>query len=251
MDTNQTDFGFEKVSFKEKTLRVKNLFTHVAYHYDLMNDLMSFGLHRCWKKSFIHRLPLNTHSRILDVASGTGDIALQLQKTYAHLQLDITLYDLTFHMLLQGRDKAINNGLLKGLNWSCGNAEQLPFADHTFDIYTIAFGIRNISNRTIALQEALRILKPGGWFFCLEFSKVTLPLLKHLYNLYSFQFLPKIGKYVAQDQDAYQYLVESIAQFPSQDSWKKEIEWANFTKVTFESWYGGIIALHQGQKSYL
>ena len=190
------------------------------------------------EKSFIHRLPLNTHSRILDVASGTGDIALQLQKHMLIYSLISPYMTLPFICCYRVEIKAINNGLLKGLNWSCGNAEQLPFADHTFDIYTIAFGIRNISNRTIALQEALRILKPGGWFFCLEFSKVTLPLLKHLYNLLFFSISTKIGKYVAQDQDVYQYLVESIAQFPSQDSWKKEIEWANFTKVTFESWYG-------------
>jgi len=244
-----TDFGFEHIPFSEKTERVKDLFSKVAYRYDLMNDLMSLGLHRCWKKSFIHRLPLQPESRILDVAGGTGDIALQLQKAYPHLRLEISVCDLTPSMLEEGRDKAINQGLLKGLDWFCGNAEQLPWPDDSFDIYTVAFGMRNIADKPQALKEAWRVLKPGGWFFCLEFSQVTIAPLAKLYDAYSFRILPKVGQWVSNNQEAYQYLVESIRQFPNQQQWQQDIQQAGFQQVSFENWSGGIVALHWAQKA--
>ena len=243
-----TDFGFDHIPFGEKTERVRNLFTKVAYRYDLMNDLMSLGLHRCWKKSFIHRLPLHPQARILDVAGGTGDIAIQLQKAYSHLGLQISVCDLTPAMLEEGRDKAINQGLLKGLEWSCGNAEQLPYLNESFDVYAVAFGMRNIADKAQALKEAWRVLKPGGWFFCLEFSQVTLSPLAKLYDAYSFHILPKVGEWVSKNQAAYQYLVESIRQFPNQQQWQQDIHGAGFSKVSFENWSGGIVALHKAQK---
>ncbi|RZI46035.1 class I SAM-dependent methyltransferase [Candidatus Finniella inopinata] len=243
-----TDFGFEDIPVGEKTGRVRDLFSKVSSRYDLMNDLMSLGLHRCWKKSFVHRLPLQTEFRILDVAGGTGDIALLIQKMYPHLSLQISVVDLTPSMLEEGRDKAVNEGLLKGLEWFCGNAEQLPWPDGTFDIYTVAFGMRNITDKDQALREAWRVLKPGGWFFCLEFSQVTIPSLAKLYDLYSFQVLPRIGQWVSKNEAAYQYLVESIRQFPNQEQWKQNIEQAGFEGVSFENWSGGIVSMHRAKK---
>jgi demethylmenaquinone methyltransferase/2-methoxy-6-polyprenyl-1,4-benzoquinol methylase len=248
MEQRKTDFGFEQVSFKEKTERVKNLFSHVASRYDLMNDVMSLGLHRCWKKTFIHRLPLKPNLHILDVAGGTGDIALQLHKLYPHLQLQVTVCDLTFSMLEEGRHKAINQGLLKNLEWCCGNAEHLPVPDQSIDIYTVAFGMRNITDKHQALKEAWRVLKPGGWFFCLEFSQVNTPILSKAYDLYSFQFLPRFGRWVANNEPAYQYLVESIRQFPNQQEWQTAIEEVDFQNVTFENFSQGVVALHSARR---
>lgn len=244
----KTDFGFEQVFFKEKTEKVKNLFSAVASRYDIMNDVMSLGLHRCWKKTFVHRLPLRPNLHILDVAGGTGDIALTIQKLYPHLQLKITVCDLTFSMVEEGRDKSINQGLLKNLEWCCGNAENLPIPDQSIDIYTVAFGMRNITDKHQALKEAWRVLKPGGWFFCLEFSQVKTPILSKLYDLYSFQFLPRFGRWIAQNESAYQYLVESIRQFPDQQQWKETIENAGFQNVAFENFSQGIVALHSARK---
>jgi ubiquinone/menaquinone biosynthesis methyltransferase len=213
-----------------------------------MNDVMSLGLHRCWKKTFIHRLPLKPNLHILDVAGGTGDIALQLHKLYPHLQLQVTVCDLTFSMLEEGRHKAINQGLLKNLEWCCGNAEHLPVPDQSIDIYTVAFGMRNITDKHQALKEAWRVLKPGGWFFCLEFSQVNTPILSKAYDLYSFQFLPRFGRWVANNEPAYQYLVESIRQFPNQQEWQTAIEEVDFQNVTFENFSQGVVALHSARR---
>ncbi len=249
MKDNLTDFGFERVTFPEKTAKVKQLFSNVANHYDMMNDIMSFGLHRCWKKAFIHRLPLAFNQNILDVAGGTGDIAMHLKKSYAHLGLNITVCDLTLEMVQRGRDRAINQGIVNTLDWCCGNAEQLPLPDSSFDLYTVAFGMRNVSDRPKALAEAWRVLKPGGWFFCLEFSQVDNVLFKKAYDLYSFQILPRVGGWVAKNQDAYRYLAESIRQFPNQRQWQADIHHAGFKQVFYEDWMGGMVALHWACKT--
>jgi demethylmenaquinone methyltransferase/2-methoxy-6-polyprenyl-1,4-benzoquinol methylase len=242
MVERKTDFGFDRISFKEKTERVKHLFTEVASRYDVMNDVMSLGLHRCWKKTFVHRLPLRPDLHILDVAGGTGD------KSYPHLQLKVTVCDLTFSMLEEGRHKAINQGLLKNLEWCCGNAEHLPIPDQSVDIYTVAFGMRNVTDKEQALKEAWRVLKPDGWFFCLEFSQGNKPILSKVYDMYSFQFLPRFGRWVAGNEPAYQYLVESIRQFPSQQQWQTAIEQADFQNVAFENFSQGVVALHSARK---
>ncbi len=249
MKDDRTYFGFEEVSFSEKTKRVESLFSDVADHYDLMNDLMSFGMHRLWKKSFVHRLPLTEGQKILDGAGGTGDIAFQIKKSYAHRNLEIVICDLTFDMVQKGRDRALNYGLIEGLQWCCGNAEELPVPENSFDLYTNVFGMRNIGNRSKALKEAWRVLKPGGAFFCLEFSHVDSVYLAKAYDFYSFQALPLIGRWVAKDQEAYQYLAESIRTFPHQKKWQEEIQQAGFQKTQYENWMGGILALHWGYKA--
>lgn len=243
-----TDFGFKEIPLHEKAKKVQDLFDRVASSYDLMNDLMSLGVHRLWKQTFIHRLPLREKQIILDVAGGTGDIAIGIQKTYCHLDLSVVVCDLTFAMIEEGRNNAINKGIIRNLDWCNASAENLPIPDQSIDIYTIAFGLRNIADKEKALLEARRVLKPNGHFFCLEFSHPVLPLLSKLYDTYSFHVLPFLGKYVAQDQDAYQYLVESIRQFPSQEMLLEKMKLTGFTDVSYENWWGGIAALHWGLK---
>ena len=239
-----TNFGFETVSFAEKKEKVREVFTSVASQYDLMNDLMSLGVHRLWKAAMIKALPLKAKDRVLDVAGGTGDIALGILKSYPYLDLDITICDLTPEMVSKGRDRAINKGTLKGLHWSCGNAECLPVADQSFDLYTIAFGLRNVADIDAALTEAVRVLKPGGKFFCLEFSKPTITGLGRVYDWYSFNLLPVLGELIAKDRAAYQYLVESIRRFPDQESLADKMKQAGFVDVQWKNLSGGIVALH-------
>jgi demethylmenaquinone methyltransferase/2-methoxy-6-polyprenyl-1,4-benzoquinol methylase len=188
-NTDYTDFGFKSVKSKLKTGLVSDLFSRVSNQYDVMNDVMSFGLHRCWKKSFIEKLALKPNMKILDVAGGTGDIAIRIAKDKAYLAPQVTVCDLTYDMVCQGKDKAINAGVL-GIRWHIGNAEKLPYADASFDRVTIAFGLRNVTNKDAALNEMARVLKPGGTLSCLEFSPPNGPL-KPLYDLYSFKIIHK------------------------------------------------------------
>lgn len=242
-----TQFGEKTVSPKEKTKAVHGVFDNVANRYDLMNDLMSGGLHRVWKDAFIRRINPKTGLKYLDVAGGTGDIAFRIREKIGS-DADITLCDLTKHMLSTGRDRAINRGWLNDFNWITGNAENLPFPDNSFDIYTIAFGLRNVTHIDTALKEATRILKPEGKFFCLEFSHVNTPLLSKAYDLFSFNIIPKIGHVVAQDEESYQYLVESIRKFPKQEELAQRMKDAKMKNVNFSNLSGGIVAIHQGTK---
>jgi len=248
----QTHFGFESVSASERTQRVKDVFQRVAQNYDLMNDLMSFGIHRLWKDHLVQDLCLKERAQVLDVAGGTGDIAFRLAKTYPHLDLQITVCDITTSMVEVGRDKAINKGFLeKGgqrIEWVCGNAESLPFPDNSKDLYIIAYGLRNVTHIGTALKEAFRVLKSGGKFVCLEFSHVKKPWLEKFYDLYSFQFLPLLGEWVAKDRAAYQYLVESIRQFPDQETLSNLIKSAGFLTVNWQNLCGGISCIHTSIK---
>lgn len=247
--TEQTHFGFESVSISEKTRAVKDVFRRVAKNYDLMNDLMSLGIHRLWKDHLIWGLDLVPNAHVLDVAGGTGDIAFRLLKTYPHLNLRVILCDLTFEMIEQGRDRAINQGILHNIDWVCANAESLPIPDKSVDLYLISYGLRNVTKIEEALKEAARVLKPGGKFVCLEFSRVTLPPLQKIYDFYSFQLLPTLGEWVAQDRAAYQYLVESIRRFPDQETLAQMIKSNGFSTATWQNLCGGISCIHIGIKA--
>ncbi|MCE2952021.1 MAG: bifunctional demethylmenaquinone methyltransferase/2-methoxy-6-polyprenyl-1,4-benzoquinol methylase UbiE [Alphaproteobacteria bacterium] len=249
MQDKNTSFGFEDVSFEEKVRRVTNVFKSVAPHYDLMNDLMSGGLHRFWKDEMIKVVRPAPAGRYLDVAAGTGDIARRLKKALPQDDTsEIYLCDRNPAMLSTGRDNALDQGDVDRLTWVCGDAEALPFPDDSFDAYTIAFGLRNVSRLDLALQEARRVLKPGGLFVCLEFSKVRHPLLRSFYQAYAFHIIPKVGALVASDADAYRYLVESIERFPEQSLLCAHMKDAGFGRVTYKNMTFGIVALHSGVK---
>lgn len=238
-------FGFKAIGADEKTARVKEVFARVASKYDVMNDFMSGGVHRLWKRSFVRRVAPKKNYTILDVAGGTGDISFLM---YAASEADITVSDINPEMLKVGQARAADRGLIGKLKWAEANAEELPFEDNSFDRYTIAFGLRNVTHIDKALAEAYRVLKPGGKFFCLEFSKPVYEPLRKMYDAYSFNVIPQIGALVAKDRDSYQYLVESIRQFPHQQGLKIRLEDAGFKNVTFENLSGGIAAIHSGVK---
>jgi len=237
-----THFGFENIPTAEKSTRVKGVFSRVAQRYDIMNDLMSGGMHRAWKAAMVDMLAPRNGQKILDVAGGTGDIAFRIaDREY----VDITVCDITEDMLHVGAERAEKKGYFN-VDWTCGDAMNLPFADGSFDAYTIAFGIRNVTDIQRALEEAYRVLRPGGRFICLEFSEVQMPVLDKIYDLYSFKVIPKIGKVVARDEASYQYLVESIKQFPDQETFQEIIQKAGFANVTYRNLSQGIVALHSG-----
>jgi demethylmenaquinone methyltransferase/2-methoxy-6-polyprenyl-1,4-benzoquinol methylase len=238
-------FGFKAVDADEKTSAVRDVFSRVAAKYDVMNDFMSAGVHRLWKRTFVRRIRPRKDNVILDVAGGTGDISFLM---YEASNADITVSDINNEMLKVGQARAADRGLIGKLNWIQANAEELPFADNSFDIYTIAFGLRNVTHIDKALAEAFRVLRPGGRFFCLEFSKPAYEPLRKAYDAFSFKIIPKIGKMVANDSDSYQYLVESIRQFPHQQGLKIRLEDAGFKHVNFENLSGGIAAIHSGVK---
>jgi len=242
-------FGFRDVSATEKASLVRRVFESVADRYDLMNDLMSGGIHRLWKATMIDRLRPRAGQHFVDVAGGTGDIALRILeqlRTSGAAASRVVVCDLTPAMLAVGRDRAIDRGVLSGIEWVNGDAENLPFADGSFDAYTVAFGLRNLTHLSQALAEARRVLRPGGRLLCLEFSHVAVPILDRLYDLFSFQILPLLGQIVAGDRPAYQYLVESIRRFPRQDELAQQIAGAGFERVSFRNLTGGIAALHSG-----
>ncbi len=243
--SGDTDFGFRRVAEAEKADLVRRVFDSVAGRYDLMNDLMSGGIHRLWKAALIDRLAPRPGQRLVDVAGGTGDVASRFLDR-AGTGSRAVVCDINEKMIQQGRDRAIDQGRLKDLTWVVGDAECLPVATAVSDAYTIAFGLRNVTHIAKALKEARRVLRPGGRFLCLEFSHVGVPLLDKAYDLYSFNILPWLGQAVAGDRDAYQYLVESIRRFPKQDALAAMMREAGFDQVTYRNLSGGIAALHSG-----
>lgn len=240
-NAEQNWFGFRSVTPAEKTGLVRAVFDSVAGRYDVMNDLMSGGIHRLWKATLIRQIAPRPGMSLLDLAGGTGDIAFRFAEAGGG---PVVVCDLTEAMLRVGRMRAIDRGHLSGIEWVVGNAETLPLSSRTLDVATIAFGLRNVTRIDVALREVARVLKPGGRFFCLEFSHVVLPLLREAYDLYSFQVLPRLGRFVAGDEDSYRYLVESIRRFPSQSELAARIEAAGFGAVRVRNLSGGIAAIH-------
>ena len=240
------DFGFRDVGAGEKRRLVDAVFSSVAARYDLMNDLMSAGVHRLWKADMIDWLKPRAGSHTVDVAGGTGDVARRIlaRAGGARTGARVTVCDINQAMVEVGRDRALDDGIVAGIDWLCGDAEALPLADASTDAYTIAFGIRNVTRIERALAEARRVLKPGGRFVCLEFSHVALPVLGALYDTYSFHVLPALGEIVTGDRAAYQYLVESIRRFPAQDDFAGLIEAAGLGNVRYRNLTGGVAALH-------
>jgi demethylmenaquinone methyltransferase/2-methoxy-6-polyprenyl-1,4-benzoquinol methylase len=238
-------FGFTDVDPAEKPRKVRAVFDSVAHRYDLMNDLMSGGVHRLWKEALLDWLAPRPGMRHLDVAGGTGDVAMRLL-TRLKGEANVTLADINLAMLEIGRDRALDQGWLKEIDWVAADAERLPFPDRHFDAYTIAFGIRNVTHLERVLAEAYRVLRPGGRFLCLEFSRVNLPPLERLYDAYSFNVLPRLGRFVAGDAASYRYLAESIRRFPDQEAFAGLIRSAGFEQVRFRNLSGGIAAIHSG-----
>ena len=241
MAEETTSFGFEEVPADEKTRRVRDVFASVAGRYDLMNDLMSGGVHRLWKDTLIDLLQPRPGQALIDVAGGTGDVAARFLGA-AKQQASAVICDASPAMLTAGRQRRST----APIGWACGAAEALPFADRSFDSYTIAFGLRNVTDIPAALAEALRVLKPLGRFACLEFSQVQLPLLQEAYDKYSFSVLPRLGRVVARDADSYRYLAESIRRFPAQDTLADLVRAAGFERVRVHNLSGGIAAIHSG-----
>lgn len=238
-------FGDRAVDPSEKTGLVRGVFDRVASRYDLMNDLMSAGVHRVWKARFIRDLNPRPHEALLDVAAGTGDIATGWRSSGGGPAI---LCDINEAMLSQGRDRAMDRGKLSGMSWAVGNAECLPFPDRSFDAYTIAFGLRNVTDIDAALCEARRVLKPGGRFFCLEFSRVAILPLRKIYDAYSEAVIPRLGALIAQDRDAYAYLVESIRRFPTQEVLIERMERAGFAFISYRNLSAGIAAIHRARR---
>jgi len=246
----KTHFGYRDVAEEEKSSLVQGVFSSVATKYDVMNDVMSGGVHRLWKSAMIDWLAPRPGWRSLDVAGGTGDIAFRILDRASRRGGDahVTVLDLTEDMLRAGMERAESRAMAANLDWVNGDAMALPFPDDSFDSYTIAFGIRNVTRIEEALAEAYRVLKPGGRFLCLEFSQVTVAGMDRLYDAYSFAVIPRMGKIVANDRDSYQYLVESIRRFPDQDSFAGMIRTAGFGQVKYRNMTAGVAALHSGWK---
>jgi demethylmenaquinone methyltransferase/2-methoxy-6-polyprenyl-1,4-benzoquinol methylase len=244
----QTHFGYKTISLADKQGRVDDVFHSVARRYDLMNDLMSGGLHRAWKDALVTAINPPKGGRefaVLDLAGGTGDIAFRVLEAGGS-GTRVTVCDINTDMLDVGRERATARGLDHAAIFEQGNAEGLAYPDRSFDCVTIAFGIRNVPRVDRALQEAFRVLKIGGRFLCLEFSSVDLPALDRLYELYSFQVIPRVGEWVTGDREAYQYLVESIRKFPKPGAFARMIENCGFRRVTHKSMTGGVVTLHSG-----
>ena len=244
-----THFGFSTVPLGEKQARVDDVFHKVASRYDLMNDLMSAGLHRAWKATLVAMLrpPKSAPFRHLDVAGGTGDVAFRVLEAGGP-RTEVTVFDINASMLGVGQDRAMEKGLADRVRFVEGNAESLPFGEREFDGYTIAFGIRNVPRIDKALSEAFRVLKRGGRFMCLEFSEVEMPILDKVYDAWSFNGIPRLGEVIAGDGEPYRYLVESIRKFPRQENFAAMIRDAGFSRVTWRNYSGGIAACHSGWK---
>ncbi len=241
------DFGFQTLGRREKTRRVNAVFTSVAGQYDLMNDLMSFGIHRLWKRYAVHIAGLKPDAQVLDLAGGTADMAWLIKKRLNE-KGRVVVCDINADMLSTGRDKLYDKGLYHGLDFVQGDAEALPYADNTFDCIMLAFGLRNVSNQQKVLSSVFAKLNYGGGVNILEFSRLTLPLLQKLYDQYSFAVIPWLGKLIARDQDSYQYLVESIRRHPDQETLTQMLQQAGFSKVRYFNLSGGIVAQHQAYK---
>ncbi len=244
---DKIDFGFQQIPLEEKAQRVGEIFHTVAGRYDVMNDLMSLGLHRRWKQHAINTAPFKPGSTLLDVASGTGDLVKLLYKKNGPMG-KIYATDINESMLNQGRDKLIDHGIGQHITFMLANAECLPFADNYFDGITIAFGLRNVTQKTQALASMARVLKPGGCLLILEFSQPVNKIFRKIYDAYSFKCLPVLGQYVAGSKDSYQYLVESIRRHPDQETLKNMILHAGFARCEYENLSGGIVAIHKAYK---
>jgi len=242
-----THFGFREVRETDKAGLVREVFDSVAGRYDLMNDLMSAGVHRLWKSTLLDMIDPAPGQILLDAAGGTGDIAFGfIERAGAAAGVNVAICDVNPAMVALGRDRALDRGLTEGVAFVVGDAELLPIADASVDVYTIAFGLRNVTRPAAALAEARRVLRPGGRFFCLEFSRVVLPVLDRIYDLYSFAVLPRLGALVAGERAAYEYLVESIRRFPAQEELAGLMSAADFDVVRWRNLSGGIAAIHSG-----
>ncbi len=245
--SDTADFGYEKVTSATKTRRVDAVFSSVAADYDFMNDLMSFGIHRLWKRYIVHLCALKKHSQVLDVAGGTGDIARLM-----HRQLGpagrVVVCDINCDMLREGRDRSVDRGIIDGIDYVRANAEMLPFADNCFDCITIAFGLRNVTDKEAALRSMYDKLKYGTQLLILEFSRVVIPLFDRLYDQYSFKWIPFLGGVIVKDKASYQYLVESIRMHPDQETLVAMLRQTGFEKIRYHNLCGGIVAVHRGYK---
>ena len=246
MTENTTHFGFETVREDEKAGRVQGVFSSVASKYDIMNDVMSVGIHRIWKEAMMDWLAPRAGQKLLDVAGGTGDISFKFlgRAGSGHA----TVCDITESMLIAGKTRAEAATMSDSLDWVVGDAMALPFADNTFDVYTISFGIRNVTHPQEALNEAFRVLRPGGRLMVLEFSQLPSPMMQAAYDAYSFNVIPRMGQLIANDRDSYQYLVESIRKFPDQETFLEMVKTAGFENAKYRNLSLGIAALHSGWK---
>lgn len=242
-----TDFGFQTVDKDDKQTMVAKVFHSVASKYDLMNDLMSFGVHRIWKRYTIEASGVRRNQRVLDLAGGTGDLTAKFSRLVGE-NGEVVLADINDSMLKMGREKLRDHGIVGNVNYVQANAEELPFPDNHFDCITISFGLRNVTDKAKALRSMFRVLKPGGRLLVLEFSKPVLDPLSKIYDAYSFHILPKIGQMIVNDADSYRYLTESIRMHPNQETLKGMMEEAGFDQVTYTNMTGGIVALHKGFK---
>lgn len=244
---NTTHFGYENVSVRDKARRVAGVFDSVAYRYDIMNDVMSFGVHRLWKRLTIELSAVRAGQRVLDLAAGTGDLTIRFAERVGE-QGQVVMSDINASMLQRGRDRLVDNGFVANIDYVRADAESLPFTDNTFDCATMAFGLRNVTDKDAALESLYRVLKPGGRLLVLEFSKPTLPVIKPLYDAYSFRILPLMGKLIAGDTDSYRYLAESIRMHPDQDALMQMMQQAGFERCDYLNLSCGIVALHRGYK---
>ena len=243
----KVDFGFERIAWSEKAKRVHSVFASVAGKYDVMNDLMSFGVHRLWKRFTLSLTGLKPGQRALDVAGGTGDLALGMLRQVGK-EGSVVLSDINPHMLEVGRDRLLDAGFVGNVECLVADAERLPFEDDSFDCVTIGFGLRNVTDKAAALRSMHRVLKPGGQLLVLEFSTPVAPGLKPLYDAYSFNVLPTLGSLVAGDRDSYRYLAESIRMPPNQETLLEMLRTAGFAQTRYHNLSGGIVALHRGYK---
>ncbi|WP_338024017.1 bifunctional demethylmenaquinone methyltransferase/2-methoxy-6-polyprenyl-1,4-benzoquinol methylase UbiE [Aliidiomarina iranensis] len=244
---DNTHFGFKTVAKGEKANMVAGVFHSVAGKYDLMNDVMSFGIHRLWKRYTIDCSGARRGQKVLDLAGGTGDLAAKFSRMVGP-EGEVVLADINDSMLRVGRDKLRDMGIVGNVSYVQADAEKLPFEDNTFDLITIAFGLRNVTDKDAALRSMLRVLKPGGRLLVLEFSKPEVEMLSKAYDMYSFHVMPKMGEFIAKDKDSYQYLAESIRMHPDQETLKGMMEEAGFEQVEYHNLTGGIVALHRGYK---
>ena len=246
-DQKTTHFGYQTVRTEDKVKKVGEVFHSVAANYDLMNDLMSLGIHRLWKRYTIELSAARTGHTILDIAGGTGDLTMKFSRLVGKTG-KVVLADINDSMLHVGRDKLLDKGYAGNIEYVQANAECLPFNDNTFDCITISFGLRNVTDKQKALASMARVLKPGGRLLVLEFSKPSNPLIAKIYDRYSFSLLPLIGKFVAKDADSYQYLAESIRMHPDQETLQGMMDNAGFANTDFHNMTGGVVALHRGVK---
>lgn len=247
-EENYTDFGYQKIPLKEKTQKVAEVFRSVAGKYDLMNDLMSLGVHRLWKRYALDLANVRAGQYVLDLAGGTGDLALKFIPKVSETGL-VVLADINEAMLKKGRDRIIDAGCVGNIIYTQADAESLPFPENTFDLITISFGLRNVTDKEKALRSMYQVLKPGGKLLVVEFSKPTSALLSSIYDTYSFKILPQLGRLVAGDEDSYRYLAESIRKHPDQETLKKMLMDADFENCDYQNLTGGIVAIHRGYKS--